>query len=265
MKLNESLIESYKSRKIIFQFIKFDFKKEFLGSYFGVGWAFLQPLLTTLILWFVFEKGFKTVTILNFPFILWLMCGLFPWQFLSNGILNVTNSIIGNTFLVKKVDFKLSLLPLIKIASALFIHIFFVIFFIVLLLFYGYYPSIYWIQLPYYIICSIFLLVGIGWITSSIVIFVRDVSNIISVFLQFGFWLTPIFWNAKTLPSNYQVLLKLNPIYYIVEGYRETFINQRWFWEDSIWTIYFWLFTILLLYSGIKIFRKLRPHFADVL
>lgn len=257
--------KTFIERQIYIQLIKHDFKQEYLGSYFGIGWAFFQPLFTTLILWFVFEKGFRSPPIQDFPFILWLICGLFPWQFLSTCISNGTNSIIANSYLVKKMVFRVSLLPIIKILSGLIIHTFFVGLIAVLFVSYGYFPNIYWLQIPYYVFCSFFLLLGIGWLTSSVVIFFKDISNIVGVFLQFGFWLTPIFWNAKILNLKLHLILKLNPLYYIIEGYRNSFVNQIWFWEHGYWTLYYWGFSIFIFMLGWYVFRKLRPHFADVI
>jgi lipopolysaccharide transport system permease protein/teichoic acid transport system permease protein len=111
----------------------------------------------------------------------------------------------------------------------------------------------------------IVLILGISWMTASLVIFLRDVGQIVAMLLQFGFWLTPIFWSVKVLPAKYLTVLKLNPFYYIVEGYRNSFIYHKWFWQDVNLTIYFWFVTILIFLLGAIIFKKTRPHFADVI
>jgi len=83
--------------------------------------------------------------------------------------------------------------------------------------------------------------------------------------LQFGFWLTPIFWNISMVPQQYQWIIKLNPLFYIIEGYRNSMIYHKWFWQDLHTTLYFWVVTGVFFVVGALTFRKLRPHFADVL
>jgi lipopolysaccharide transport system permease protein/teichoic acid transport system permease protein len=111
----------------------------------------------------------------------------------------------------------------------------------------------------------IVLLVGLSWITSALVVFVKDVGQVVAMILQFGFWVTPIFWNIKMIPQQYQTLMKLNPVYYITEGYRNSFITGIWFWEYPSWSMDFWLFTGFAFIFGAILFLKLRPNFADVL
>ena len=254
-----------KSRKLILELSKRDLKTRYLGSYLGILWAFILPTVNILLFWFVFQVGFKSMPVDNFPFILWLLPGIIPWNFFADSLMGATNSVLDNGYLVKKVVFRVSILPLIRILSALFVHLFFIVFLCVMYLAYGYKPSIYNLQVFYYLIATISLVLGLSWITSSLVIFFKDLGQFVAVILQFGFWLTPIFWAAKTLPSKYQFLLKINPFYYIVEGYRETFISHEWFWQHYKLTLNFWGFTLTALLIGIFLFKKLRPHFADVL
>lgn len=253
------------SRKLIFKLAKNDFKVRYTGSYLGVIWAFIQPIINMLVLWFVFEIGFKSAPIEDFPFILWLICGMIPWFFFSEGISNGTNSLIEYSYLVKKVVFRVGILPIVKIISSLFVHLFFIGFIFVMFTVYGYKPSIYYIQVFYYSFALIVLLLGLSWITSSLIVFLRDTNQIVSIILQLGFWLTPIFWSYKILPDNYEKLFKLNPMYYIVEGYRDTFINHIWFWHRYNQTMYFWFITIITFIIGALLFKKLKPHFSDVL
>jgi len=133
-------------------------------------------------------------------------------------------------------------------------------------IFYGFPLKIYSIQVFYYLFASIFLVLSVSWITSALIVFVKDVRHAIGVILQFIFWATPIFWNIGMLPPKYQAIIKLNPLFYIVDGYRDALIGQNWFWVSRpVLTIYFWIISILMFAIGIFIFRKLKPHFADVL
>lgn len=261
----EFLRDVIKSRALIIELTKNDFKKKYLGSYLGMLWAFVQPTLQILIFWFVFQVGFKSTPIQNFPFILWLVSGMVPWFFFFESLSGATDSIIENDFLVSKVVFRVSTLPIIKILSALVIHLFFLVILIGMFILYGYTPTIYNLQVFYYLFGLIILVLGISWITSSVVVFIRDVGQAVGVLLQFGFWITPVFWSIRIIPEKYHVFVKLNPVLYIIDGYRNSFIYHQWFWQNIEWTIYFWSVTTLLFVSGAILFRKIRPHFADVL
>jgi len=259
------LRDLFKSRELIFELTKRDFKSKYLGSYLGLLWAFVQPTLTILIFWFVFQVGFKAQPVDDVPFILWIMSGMIPWFFFSDSLSGATTSIMENSFLVKKVVFRVSILPIVKILSALLIHIFFIGILFTILCVYGYKLNMCYIQVFYYLFAIIVLNLGLSWITSSMIIFMRDIGQVVAVFLQFGFWMTPIFWSIKMVPLKYQGIIKLNPVYYLIEGYRETFLYERWFWENTYLTIYFWILALSIFIFGALLFWKLKPHFADVL
>ncbi len=253
------------NRKLLLELTKNDFKQKYVGNFLGVFWAFIQPTITVLIFWFVFQVGFKSQPVENMPFILWLIAGMFPWFYFAEAFQNGTNSIMSNSFLVKKVVFRVSLLPIIPLLAAVAIHLFFVFVMFGMYMYYGYMPSLYWLQIFYYLFATSVLVLGLSWITSSIVIFFKDMGQFISMILQFGFWLTPIFWNMSMVPQKYQWLIKLNPMFYIIEGYRNSMIYHKWFWQDWHITLYFWIVTSIVFIIGALTFRKLRPHFADVL
>ncbi len=254
------------SKKLLTTLIKNDFKKQYFGSYLGIVWAFVQPLTFMLVIWFVFEKGFRATPVHgDIPYFLWLITGMIPWFFISNALIAGTNAVVSNAFLVKKVAFRVSILPIVQIGSAFIIHLSLVVFLVVAYLLSGFTPSIYWLQLPYFMACSVVLVLSISWLTSSVRVFVKDISNFISVIIQIGFWATPIFWNIDMISPKNQWIIKLNPAYYIVEGFRDTFINHVWFWELQNSTIYFFSETIVLFVLGAIVFKRLRPHFGDVL
>ena len=255
----------FQKKILLWSLIKNDFKQDYLGSILGIAWAFIQPVFTILIFWFVFQVGFKSKPIGDYPFILWLIAGMIPWFFFAESLSKATNSITSNSYLVKKIVFDISLLPIIKISSALIIHIFFILFMITMFLLYGYPIDLYYLQIFYYLFATVFLVYSISLITSSLSVFTKDVSQLVSMFIQFGFWLTPIFWNMQIVPEKYHIVIQLNPIVYLIEGYRDIFINKIWFWEHMSMTLYFWGFTLILFLLGRVTFKKLKPFFADVL
>jgi ABC-type polysaccharide/polyol phosphate export permease len=259
------IISVLKDRRLLLNLISNDIKSRYLTNYLGFLWAFIQPCATALTLWIVFEFGFRAAPQSDVPFILWLVCGLIPWFFIVEGLTTGCSAIRDNSFLVKKIVFKVSLLPVVKIGSALIVHIFFVAILCGLYILYGFRPNLYWLQLFYYIACTSLLLLALAWLTSSIVVFFSDLTQIVAMLVQFGFWLTPVFWNIDTLEGSFINLLKLNPFCYIVEGFRDSMIEQVWFWERPKEMLVFWFVLLVLLFCSMVMFKRLRPHFADVL
>lgn len=260
-------IELYQNRTLILTLSKNDFKTKYAGSYLGIIWAFIQPIVTILVYWFVFSVGLRQGSGQEYPFVLYLVTGIVPWFFFQDALNTGTNALIEYNYLVKKVVFKISILPIVKIVSAAFTHAFFVLFALVLCVLHGYFPGFATIQIFYYSFCTFVLVLGLVYATSAVVVFFRDLTQVISIILQVGIWMTPIMWNISML-SEYPVLMrlfKLNPMYYIVSGYRESILDKAWFWQDLPWTIYFWVVTIILFLFGSWVFKRLKPHFADVL
>lgn len=257
--------EIYNSKTLMWNLAKNDFKTRFAGSYLGIFWAFVQPIVTVLVYWFVFQVGFRSAPVKDFPYILWLISGIVPWFFFSEALMNATNSLLEYNYLVKKVVFKISILPIIKIISACFVHVFFILVTFLLFILYGILPNLYFLQVFYYTFCMFILILGLSYSSSAIILFFKDLGQIISICLQVGMWLTPIMWSYTMLPVQCQWILKLNPMYYIVEGYRDSLINKVWFWNRFNQTAYFWIIALGLFTLGTIIFKRLKIHFADVL
>ena len=260
----------YRNRRLVKKMAKNDLKSRFAGSYFGTVWAFIQPIVTILVYYFVFGIAMRggAASGDGTPFVLYLVSGIVPWMYFQEGLINGTNAFLEYSYLVKKVVFDISVLPVVKLLSALVIHLFFVAFAMILFACYGYYPDIYYLEILYYMICLFLLILAIVYTTSSVIVFFRDMGQIVSILLQIGVWLTPIMWVAEDKLVSYPWLhkiLKLNPVYYIVTGFRDAFIYKHWFWERPLWTLYFWCFTIGALLLGSTVFKRLRVHFADVL
>ncbi|WP_415238060.1 ABC transporter permease [Seleniivibrio woodruffii] len=255
----------YKSRRLLAKLVLNDFKSKYLGSFLGLLWAFIQPSVTIFIFWFVFHIGFKSQPVQNAPFLLWLLAGIIPWFFFADAVNNGANSITDFSYLVKKIVFDVKLLPFIKLFSSLIIHIFFIMILFGFTAGYGIKPSAHWFQIFYYLFAMIFLLTGISLITCSVTVFLKDMGQIVGMLTQIGFWGTPIFWSINIIPEKYHWLIKLNPVFYITEGYRASLIYKEWFWDSMKLTIYFWCVSIIIMAVGVLVFRKLRPHFADVL
>lgn len=240
-------------------------RANYVGSSLGLLWTLIHPVVMITVFWFVFSVGFKTQPLHDVPFVVWLTAGLAPWYIFSDIISGSTNIIIAHAHLVKKTIFSPQILPVVKILSGLITHGIFLSVLLVLLIFQRMPFSLYYLQALYYLFCLLMLSLGIAWALAALNVFVRDVAQLVAVALQIGFWITPIFWDISMMTPKIQRLLKLNPVYYIVQGYRESFITFQPFWSHPLHTAYFWAVTAAVLACGAYIFRKLKPQFPDVL
>ena len=262
--------EIFRKRKLILDLGKADFRKRVVGSYFGVVWMFIQPVVTVAIYAFVFgESGFRSAPpVPGASYVVWLVPGIVPWFFYSEALNAVTNCLQEYNYLVKKVVFQVEVLPLIKLISCLMVHAFFVLIMLGLYLVSGMEIRPTWIQILYYSFAASMLALGIGFFTSSVNVFFKDMAQIVAICLQFGIWMTPIMYDESMFTGRAPwigIFFKLNPFYYIVAGYRDSMLTGHWFWERPTLTLYFWAFTLIVLAVGLRMFKRLRPHFSDVL
>ena len=262
--------ELLKNKNLIWELSKNDFKKRYAGSSLGRVWAFVQPLVTVVLYYFVFGLVFpgRAPYESDIPYALWLTAGLVPWFFINEAVTTGANAMNEYNYLVKKVVFKVGILPFIKTISATFIHFFFIFVLLVMYFAYGNKPSFQILQLFYYSFCLFMLVLAITYTTSAVTVFFKDLLQIINILLQVGMWGTPILWNITQIPKKaifLEPLFRFNPIYYIIEGYRSSLFEGTWIHERWLDTLVFWGIVALLFAIGAYVFKKLRPLFADVL
>ncbi len=261
--------EMVRRRRLIWDLAKSDFRKRFVGSYFGVIWMFVQPVVTVLIYFFVFQMGFKNAPpIPGYPYVLWLIAGIVPWFYFSESLNAGTGCLQEYNYLVKKVVFQVEILPVVKVLSCLMVHVIFVGIMLVVFLLYGIAPRISWLQIVYYSFATTVFALGIVYFTSAVNVFFKDMTQIVSIALQVGMWLTTIMWDPAMFanhPAWLDQVVKLNPVWYLVTGYRDSMLTGNAFWERPTVTLYFWAVTAVLFLAGLQVFRRLRPHFPDVL
>ena len=261
--------EIIKKRHMIAELAKSDFRKRFAGSYFGVAWMFIQPVVTVVIYFCIFQLGFKSVPpIPGTPYVLWLIPGIVPWFYFNEAMNLGTGCLQEYHYLVKKVVFNVELLPVIKLVSCMIVHGIFVVIMIATFFLFGRLPMLTWIQIVYYSFALSCLTLALVFMTSAVNVFFKDMAQIVSIALQFGMWLTPIMWDPSMFPNRpawLEQVLKINPVYYIATGFRDSMLSGHWFWERPGLTLYFWAVTAVLLFLGIRLYGKLKPHFPDVL
>ena len=118
-------------------------------------------------------------------------------------------------------------------------------------------PSICYIQAFYYSFCMICLILAIGYFTSSLSVFFRDLPQLVQVCLSAGMWLTPIMWAFDMLQGYwFSFIFKLNPMFYVVEGYRSAILGHQWLFSNWKLTIYFWCVVVLLTLIGRNVFKR---------
>ena len=191
-----------------------------------------------------------------------------PWFYFSEALNSGTNCLQEYHYLVKKVVFQVEMLPIIKLISCFMVHACFLAIMVGFYLVGGYFPIATWIQVLYYSFAVSMLALAVTYITSSIQVFFKDMAQIVGICLQFGMWLTPIMYHESMFTDAHPWLLpifKLNPFYYISTGFRDSMLQGNWFFERPTLTLYFWAVTLVLMFLGLRIFRKLRPHFSDVM
>lgn len=252
-------------RRLILSMAAREVKAQYVGSFLGLLWTVIHPIVMITVFWFVFSIGFKARPMNDVPFVVWLTAGLAPWYFFSEIVSGSTSMVVANANLVKRTIFYPHILPLVKILSSLVTHLVFVLVLLCLILFQRQPVHFAFLQAFYYAGCLIVLALGISWATAALHVFIRDVAQLVGVALQVGFWVTPIFWDIQMMPERVQWYLKLNPVYYIIQGYRDSFISATPFWHHPEYTLYFWLVAGTVLLGGAAIFKRLKPQFSDVL
>lgn len=259
------LANVFRQHRLIRQLAYRDFKGRYSGSLLGFVWAFVPPLLTILMYLFIYRVGFKPMPLGRTPFVVWLITGIAPWFFFADGIVSATGSLLEYSYLVKKVVFDVTLVPVIKIVSTALTHGVVLLVVMTIVALSGFPPSLSWLQVPYYMLATVILLSGLSLTLAALTPFVRDLAQAVAVGIQFVFWLTPIAWSIANAPARVADVLRLSPLHYIVDGMRDSLLGGSWFWQKSTATFVFWAFAISMNLVGTMLFQRLRPHFADVL
>ena len=258
------LKDIWENRGLIWRLAKSDFKSKYAGSVFGIIWAFVQPVISVLIYVIVFGAGLKmTPASTEYPFLLYLIAGIVPWFFFADAWQSASNCLLEYSYLVKKMVFKIHILPVIKVIASLVVHLFLVVIGVFIFVVMGRIPGITMLQIVYYMFCEICLVLALSYMTAAVTPFFKDMTQLLNVCIQLGMWLTPIMWDESFWPQWAMNIFRLNPMYYVVNGYRDCYMHGQWVTDHLGMTIYFWIFVLVVgLISG-KIFRGMKDYFAD--
>ncbi|MGP0630174.1 ABC transporter permease [Nitrospina sp. 32_T5] len=258
-------IKIYTHREVIKSMVGQELKDRYINTIGGLVWALIHPFLVVFTYWFVFSVGFRVTVPGDVPFIVVFLCGFIPWMIFSESLSANTNILLTQSHLITKTVFPTEILPLIPLLLSLVSHFVLLLFFLMIMIISGINFSIYNFQFIYYLFALSIFLIGLSWLLSSINIFFRDLGQIVKAILPLWFWLTPIVWMKSMIPEKYHLFIDLNPLFYIVEGYRQSFIYHAPFWQDLRLGAYFWSCTLFIFLLGGLIFKKLKPEFPEVL
>lgn len=236
------------------------------GTFLGSMWELVHPVVTILVYWFVFSIAFKAKGPQGIPFIVYFVTGILPWMFFTDAINNGTRGVVAHGFLVKKMAFQSELIPFVYLTAAAVNHGLLMILALLVLLANGIFFTWHWFQLIYYFFTLCALMTGLLWLLSAVNVFHRDLAQGVGIFLNLWFWATPIVWVADGIvPKEYLWLVSINPLYYVIEGYRGSLLYHEPIWRHWQQGIYVWALALALLAMGAMVFRRLKPHFGDVL
>lgn len=252
--------ELYNYRELLKTNIKKEIRGKYKGSWLGVLWTFLNPLLMLAVYALVFPYILR-VNVDNYT--IFMIVALIPWNFFTTAVQSGTGCVVANGAILKKVYFPREIIPISITTSQLVNFLITCLIMFGFILFSGVGFSIHILLFPLLILIQYILTLAINFILSAITVFVHDVDHFVSVALTLGFYGTPIVYQASMLPKKFQWVLKVNPMAQLVEAYRSILYYHRMpdFLGLGIWII----LSIILLVVGYLIFKKLEKSFVEEL
>lgn len=252
--------EIYNYRELLKTNIKKEIRGKYKGSWLGVLWTFLNPLLMLAVYAFVFPYILR-VNVDNYT--IFMIVALIPWNFFTTAIQSGTGSVVANGNILKKVYFPREIIPISITTSQLVNFLITCIIMAVFIIFSGVGFSVHALLFPLLVLIQYILILGLTFILSALTVFVRDIDHFVSVILMLGFYATPIVYQGEMLPKKFQIFLKLNPMAQLVEAYRSILYYHRM--PDMTMLIIWGLGSVALLVIGYLIFKKLEKSFVEEL
>lgn len=252
--------EIYNYRELLKTNIKKEIRGKYKGSWLGVLWTFLNPLLMLAVYAFVFPYILR-VNVDNYT--IFMIVALIPWNFFTTAIQSGTGSVVANGNILKKVYFPREIIPISITTSQLVNFLITCIIMAIFIIFSGVGFSVHVLLFPLLVLIQYILILGLTFILSALTVFVRDIDHFVSVILMLGFYATPIVYQGEMLPKKFQIFLKLNPMAQLVEAYRSILYYHRM--PDMTMLVIWGLGSVALLVVGYLIFKKLEKSFVEEL
>jgi lipopolysaccharide transport system permease protein len=253
-------------RTLLFELVRRDFEQRFVGSAAGWLWGVIHPLVLLISWVFVFEWCMHTqlpagAVTQSYP--LFLFCGFLPWLLFQETVQRSASALLEHSSLITKTVFPAEIVPVSIFLSSLLHHIMALTLVVGAVALYTGRFSMWTLSLPVYMLLIGLFAVGIGWIVSSLQVYLRDTAQVLSVVLTFWFWVTPIFIDEQMFPHQVRFLLRLNPLAYLVKAYRERLLSYRL--PNLHDFLYISIYALAAFIVGGLFFRHLKRGFADVL
>ncbi len=250
----------YNYRELLKTNVKKEIRGRYKNSFLGVLWSFLNPLLQLLVYSVIFGAllagGDKTYPI-------YICVALIPWTYFTTAITQAAFTVIGNADIIKKVYFPREILPVSVVTSGAVNFIISTIIILAFVIFSGVGLSWYILLYPFILLIQYVLLLGIGFIVSSVTVYFRDLEHIIGVVLMAAFYATPIVYKLEQLPHTLQILVNLNPMTHLINAYRDIFYYHQMPNMEILVTLLG--ISLVLTVVGYFIFKKLQKGFAEQL
>lgn len=250
--------ELYKYRELLKNNIKKEIRGKYKGSWLGVIWTFLNPLLMLLVYSLVFPYILR-VNVEHYT--IFMMVALVPWTFFTTAIQTGTGSVVANGNILKKVYFPREIIPISVVTSALINFLITCIIMVIFILISGVGFSIHALLFPLILLIQYIITLAITFVLSAITVYIRDVDHFVSIIIMLAFYLTPIVYKSDMLPAKFQWAIKVNPMAQIIEAYRAILYEHTM--PDMTMLCIWGLIGIAMLIIGYFIFKKLEKNFVE--
>jgi len=232
-------------------------------AFLGITWALIQPLMTMVVLTVVFGK-FAKLPSDGIPYPVLVYAGLLPWQFFATSLNSISNSLISNAHLLSKVYFPRLTLPVASVLVAVFDFLVSLLILVGLMLYFEMPPTPRILIVPVLIFCSFLCATSVGLWFCALNVRFRDFKYIVPFVVQFGLYVSPVGFSSQIVPAEWQFYYNLNPMVPIIEGFRWAITGEAYVVPISSCLIAA-AFTGLLLYGGLRFFRKTESTLADII
>ena len=229
----------------------------------GVSWSLIRPLLTMLILTFVFGKLSKMPSA-GSPYPLLVLCGMLPWTFFSTAISDSGNSLVTNSNLISKIYFPRLIMAVSSVITSFVDFLISAILMAGLMLWYRFVPPTSALLVPFFTLLAFGASVGVGLWISALMVKYRDFRFIVPFIVQFGLYISPVGFQSRIVPSRYRLLYSLNPMVGIIDGFRWALLGAQNSLDMTALAISV-AEVVALLITGVVYFRKTERTFADVI
>ena len=254
------LRELYNYRQLLKSNVRQEIRGKYKGSFLGVLWSFVNPLLMTLVYAIVFPIILRST---QPHYVTFIVVAILPWTWFTYVISQGTNTFVVNAGIIKKVYFPREIMPISIVTSGLINYLISCLIIAIFLICSGIGFSWYILLFPAIVITQYVLSLGIVLITSAIDVYVRDAEYIINFIISMVFYGTPILYSSELFPSNVAWILRLNPLTTIIDSYRDIFYYKT---MPNLKALFFvFVASMIILLLGIKIFKKLEKGFAEEL